>query len=767
MTHRATDEEDDHRVELARARERIAGLEARDAEHARNEPVQAALYRIAAAASGASDLDDFYRAIHAIVGELMDARNFYIALYDADRGAINFPYYVDTVDTDIPEPTRWEPFGVGNASGVTAYVLRNGQAIRFDTATWQSLVRAGEIGGTGAGSIEWLGAPLRHEDRTIGVIAVQTYDEGAHYEDRDVDVLVFVADHIASALARARAIEETRQRNAELALINEIGLALASDLDFHAIIELVGERLRTTMHADSIFIATVDNARGWLEFPYAFEAGGRLQMNGFPLGEGLTSRVVRERRPVRFGRTEETDAAGAVVQGMVNESWLGVPIIAGDDVIGVIVFEDPAKDAFDEHDERLLGTLASSMGVALQNAALFDETRRLLTETDERAAELAIINGVQQGLAAELDLQAMYELVGDKIQEIFDAQVVDIGIFDHERGTTAYPYAIERGVRYPDEPTPISTLSHNLIETGAPVRVDDVSALPPTTVTVTQGEAARSLLMAPLLGGGEVRGRISLQNLDKTHAFSDADTRLLSTIASSLGVALENVRLFDETKRLLTETDERAAELAIINGVQQGLAAELDLQAMYDLVGDKIREIFDAQVLDIAILDREANVFHFPYTIERGVRLPDEPAPMEGSIRALLRDTRQPILIERDIVGTMAQLGVQVTLAGEPPKSGLWVPLIRGDEMIGAISLQNIDREGAFDEGDVRLLSTIASSLSVALENARLIHETRQRVAELDTVNRVSQAISSQLDLAPLLELVGEQLRQTFRADIV
>ena len=77
---------------------------------------------------------------------------------------------------------------------------------------------------------------------------------------------------------------------------------------------------------------------------------------------------------------------------------------------------------------RLLTTLASSLSVALENARLFDETQRLLTETNERAAELAIINSVQEGLAAKLDMQAMYDLVGDKIQEIFDAQVVDIGI---------------------------------------------------------------------------------------------------------------------------------------------------------------------------------------------------------------------------------------------------------------------------------------------------------------------------------------------------
>ena len=122
----------------------------------------------------------------------------------------------------------------------------------------------------------------------------------------------------------------------------------------------------------------------------------------------------------------------AAIPGGVSypESWLGVPILAGDRVTGVIILESTERDAFVEADERLLSTLAASMGVALENARLFDETKRLLAETDQRAAELAIINGVQQGLAAELDLQAMYDLVGDKIQETFDAQVVDIAIAD-------------------------------------------------------------------------------------------------------------------------------------------------------------------------------------------------------------------------------------------------------------------------------------------------------------------------------------------------
>ncbi len=87
------------------------------------------------------------------------------------------------------------------------------------------------------------------------------------------------------------------------------------------------------------------------------------------------------------------------------------------------------------------------------------ENARLVHETRQRNAELALINSVQEALAGELEMQAIYDVVGDKIQEIFDAQVVDIGIFDFAAGLTRYPYTIERGVRFPDEPTPIELLT--------------------------------------------------------------------------------------------------------------------------------------------------------------------------------------------------------------------------------------------------------------------------------------------------------------------
>jgi signal transduction histidine kinase/DNA-binding response OmpR family regulator/putative methionine-R-sulfoxide reductase with GAF domain len=730
------------------------------------ERLQQALYRIADASSAATDMAAFYRAIHATVGELMDARNFYVALYDADRGAINFPYYVDMVDEDLPDPHAWEPFGTGNAGGLTAYVLRTGEPGLFTKEDWEELIAAGEIERVGETGEDWLGVPLRWHGQTFGIIVVQTYDPGVHLRDEDVELLTFVGSHIATALTRARAIEETRQRNAELALINEIGEALSQQLEFDAIIELVGDRVRSIFQAESMFIAIYDEARQRLRFPYDIDSGQTFIRGEMPMGEGLTSRIIRTGQSIRTSTKESLAAAGAIdIGGSVTESWLGVPITAGDRVIGVIGLESTRPHAYSESDERVLATLSSSMGVALENARLFAETRRLLAEADARAAELAIINGIQQGLAAELDMQSMYDLVGDKLQEIFDAQVVDIAIYDFEAGVTHYPYAIERGVRFPDEPTPISDLTREFIDGRIPEVLADVQAWEREhgEIPIVQGEASRSLVRMPMLVGGDVRGAISIQNLDRTHAFSEADVRLLTTLAASLSVALENARLMAETRRLFAEADERAAELAVVNRVQDGLARRLDMQSMYDLVGDTVFEIFDAQVVDIGIVDREADVIRFPYTIERGVRFPESSMPIIGLRRQVL-DSRQPLRVNRDAAGVAVAAGQPAVVVGEVPRSTLWAPLMARDEAIGVMSIQNLDREDAFSERDLRLITTLASSLSVALENARLSAEAHQRADEMAALSDIAREISATLDPSAVIERIAGHARRLFQA---
>jgi PAS domain S-box-containing protein len=734
-------------------------------ERQRVEKVQSALYRIAELASAAQDMEEFYRAVHAVVGELMSAKNFYIALYDEDRQLISWPYYVDELDRDLPDPNDWDAFGEGHARGTTAYVLRTGEPQLLSYQRYTELLEQGEVEPLGVVTEDssWLGVPLKSESRTVGVVAVQSYTNDVQYSEQDKELLAFVGQHVGAALSRARAIEETRQRNAELALINSVQTAIAGELDPQAIYDLVGDKIREVFDAQVVSIAIYEPGTGLVHTPYTIERGVRLPVEPLPLNElGLTRYVLETGESVLInedvvGGYERHGVPMRVMAGEMPKSVIFVPLVTGGKPTGVVSLQNVDREhAFTDSDQRLLATLAGSLSAALDNARLVHETR-------QRNAELALINSVQEALAGELELQAIYDVVGDKIQEIFDAQVVDIGIFDFDAGLTHYPYVIERGVRFPDAPFSImrSPTTRELLKTKAPVLIDDVPAWGlerGEAMPVSQGEAALSVLIAPLASGEEIRGRISLQNLDRTNAFSENDVRLLTTLAGSLSVALENARLMHETRQ-------RNAELALINSVQEAIAGELDPQAIYDLVGDKVREVFDAQVVIIGVFDETTGMLEHPYVIERGVRLEVEAMGVIG-FRKHVMDTGEPLLVNEKWKEESERYGNPLILAGEMPRSAIFVPLTVGGRPTGVISLQNVDREFAFTESDQRLLVTLAGSVSVALDNARLVHETRQRVTELATVNSVGRALASQLELDALIELVGERVRETFDADI-
>ena len=739
---------------------RIAELEAAEAERDRAERVQAALYRIAETASAAQDMGAFYAEMHRIVGELMYADNFYIVLYDEERQAMNWPFYVDTVGEGWPDPNVWESMGTGDARGITAYLLRTGAPLLVDFAGIEDLARRGEVDIIGVPSVTWLGAPLRAEGRIVGAMVVQSFLDDVHHSERDRELLTYVASHVGAALSRARAIEETRQRNAELALINDVQRGLAMNLDMQAMYDLVGDRLQEIFDAQVVDIGVLDESAGLIHFPYTIEKGVRFPDEPIPV-IGFRKQVIETQQPVVFGAVTdellEEYGQPKVIQGEPAKSFLFVPLVVGGRATGVISLQNVDREhAFDDADVRLLTTLAGSLSVALENARLFEETR-------QRNAELALINDVQRGLAENLEMQAMYELVGERLREIFDAQSVDIGVLDRESGLINFPYAITRGVRDPVETLEPSGLSRYVMETREPLLINEAVADRLAEIggqmSVRAGGMSKSMLFVPLLVGGESTGRISLQNLDREHAFTESDVRLLTTLAGSLSVALENARLFEETRQ-------RNAELALINDVQRGLAEHLDAQAMYDLVGDRIQEIFDAQVVDIDVLDPSSGLIHFAYEIERGVRFHSDPMELIG-FRRITVETREPVVVNEDVETRATEAGNPLVISGEPAKSAIFVPLAIGDRVTGVVSLQNLDRERAFSDADVRLLTTLAGSLSVALENARLFEETRQRNAELALINDVQRGLAENLEMQAMYDLVGERLAQIFDAQTV
>jgi signal transduction histidine kinase len=407
-----------------------------------------------------------------------------------------------------------------------------------------------------------------------------------------------------------------------------------------------------------------------------------------------------------------------------------------------------------------------------------EETRLLL---EQRNAELAVVSSVQEGLAAEMDMQGIYDLVGDQIRKLFDAQVTGIYSFNHNSGMENFHYLFEDGERLYPKPRPLNQIRNWIIKNASLLLVNEDAD---NTIFKITGEKhvpvpgtrlPKSMVFVPLLRGREVHGCVSLQNLDRENAFSDTDVRLLNTLANSMTVALENARLFNETTRLLAETEQRNAELAVINSVQEGLVREMDMNSIYSLVGNIICDVLNTQTLIIRTFDNKKEIETWEFAIENGERMFVDSRPLIWANKYIIK-TKESILINDNYIETAKQYGdtEKGISQGLPPKSAIFVPMLLGGNVIGSVSLQNVLEENAFTESDVRLLNTLTNSMSVALENARLFNETtrllaetEQRATEMQTVNNISRALVSQLEFDTLMNLVGEQMRETFKADIV
>ncbi len=502
-------------------------------------------------------------------------------------------------------------------------------------------------------------APLIAQRNLLGYLYADLDGAFGRFRESDRDLLGMLASQAAVALDNAqwsqgleqKVAERTEALNAsnakleqranELTIINSIQQGMAAELDFKAIVDLVGDKLREVFATPDLSILWYEEPTNLLHYLYVYEHGRRLTIAPQPpRPNGSFETMRRTRQPHVLNKSEYAKYGATLIPGTDSSmSMISVPIIGGDRVLGSIGIENyEREDAFGEAEIRLLGTVAASMGVALENARLFDETQRLLKETEQRAAELAVINSIQEGVAAELDFRNIVDLVGDKLREVLRTEDIGIRWFDQANQLVHYVYEYEHGARLTiPSASPKTATWETLTSRRTPVLRNTAEEVAAGGV-VPGTDSSKSTVSVPIIGSDRVIGGIIIENFEREYAFSDSEVRLLTTVASSMGVALENARLFDETQRLLKETEQRAAELAVINRIQEGMAAELDFQAIVDLVGDKLREVFKTGEIGIRWYDANTNLVHYLYEYEHGVRLnPPSQPPVPGGMFVRMR----------------------------------------------------------------------------------------------------------------------------------
>lgn len=400
----------------ARAQARIEGLQ-------KAQRLQQALYEIADLAGSGLEMGEMLTRIHAVVGALMPAENFYILTCDARLEWMRFLYFADSVDPFVAEPERRLPLDEMSNS-LTLAMLRSGRAVHGPSQDVRERLGVARDYSHGPDSADWLGVPMLRDGVICGAMVVQSYERTGCYGEEEQALLEFVAQHILTALDRKHAqveleqrvvertrelrlanaglqaeiVERERAEQLQLALmrITERSVSSASMQEFYADVHaIVGELL----YARNFYVAMLDAAGERIEFPYSVDEAD-LKRQPRKRGDGVTEYVLSTGRPLLANRARiaALEREGKVrSHGTLAHSWLGVPLQQDEHVVGVIVVQSYSEDvAFTPRDEALLTYVAHHIGGSLERRFAQESLRQahleLESRVEARTRELASIN---------------------------------------------------------------------------------------------------------------------------------------------------------------------------------------------------------------------------------------------------------------------------------------------------------------------------------------------------------------------------------------
>ncbi|WP_158933649.1 EAL domain-containing protein [Burkholderia sp. S171] len=382
---------------------------------ARAQNTQRVLYEIAYLASSVRERSAFLRGVHQQLATLIDAENFYLALYDSPSGEITYPYYVDVIDTYARECAMYDTLDPSRLS-LTGQVLTSGQPLLIDAAGILTAEQEGRFFCVGDRPEFWMGAPLKNaSDEVFGMIAMQVYDVSRIYSVEDRALFLVVARHVAMALDRILHrddLEETvSRRTAELSELNRAlrqeiaerkraehlqgALFQIAELSsrhgdmmefFQSLHGIVGELL----YAQNFYIALVDRSTATVSFPYYVDE----LLNDHPTPRrnrrGLTEYVVRQRRPCLIDLAEATRLVDIGEMERSGESiklrsWLGIPLFDGDVVRGVLAVQSySTRVRYSLRDQELLTFVSRHIDTALSRRSAAEALHAANHELEER-----------------------------------------------------------------------------------------------------------------------------------------------------------------------------------------------------------------------------------------------------------------------------------------------------------------------------------------------------------------------------------------------
>ncbi len=371
---------------------------------------QEGLARIAALAVSTLELEPLLESVLREAVPLVEAEGAVLLLYEEDARALRASAVLYRGDF-LPDAHQWQiPL---DAPGMEQSIFARGGAYYSNLGLGDPNVIPAYVPYLEQlGVRNFCGVALRVRDRSIGELYFINRPRGFGHDE--VRLARAVAGYVANALANARLFEEARLRAEELAVLNELGQALTARLDVQQVLEEAYRGASRLLDTTNFYIALYDPQTQTVHFLLAVEENQRRPYRSRPAANGLTEYIIRNRKPVLIEEDVPThlQEMGVEMIGRPAQSWLGVPLMVGDQVLGVMAVQSyTTPRAYDRHDQDLLTAIASQVAIALQNARSYEEAQR-------RAERERIIREVTTRIWASPDLESILQTTARELGRV-------------------------------------------------------------------------------------------------------------------------------------------------------------------------------------------------------------------------------------------------------------------------------------------------------------------------------------------------------------
>jgi GAF domain-containing protein/anti-sigma regulatory factor (Ser/Thr protein kinase) len=557
--------------------------------------------------------------------------------------------------------------------------------------------------------------PLTFQEETIGLLEMRSECPYALTRD-DVTLMEILAAQIAVAVKNAQLYEASRHRAQELEGLYEIALATSSVLEPEELLRRLSIQIQQLIAPDHFFMVLYDNKAEEINVALSIAKGSarpRSQNVHVPLSEGgLTGWVMRQRQALLVNDlpNETLPVEPKYIKAEVR-AWLGVPLLAHNQLVGALSVQSKEKEAFDEFHRRFLESLAHQVAIALANAQL----HRDAVQTAQRLAVLHWAG--QEIISISADPQEVYRAIHEATSRLMDSEAFVIALLNERESAIDLVYLVDRNGHHPPQRLSVDQgLSGHVIRTERSLRTGNIREVEDDLNVIHFGdeEHVRSVVAVPLKLRGNILGILSAQSY-QADAYTQDDQNLLEMLASHAAIALENARLFKAER-------ERSAELEAVRQASLQLTSSLELIPVLQAILENAIKLVQADDAHVFLYDGRQLKFGAARWAD-GERHEAFARPRQEGITYTVARSGTSMVVE-----DMTQHPRYEDTEWEGAIVAL--PLLSGEEVIGVMNIA-YHQPHTYTENEIRALGLLADQAAIAIQNARLFAESEAHAAEL------------------------------------